>query len=62
MGRSRRRPPGVGSLAEQAYAEYGDEVGWVTETGESMSPWEVLSDLHKNGWMRAVSKIVELTL
>jgi hypothetical protein len=62
MKRSRRRPPGVGSLAEQAYSEYGDEVGWIAHTGQQMPPWDELPDKQKNGWMRAVSKIVELVL
>ena len=50
------------TLAEQAYNEYGEEVGWTAHTGQQMPSWEDLPDKQKNGWIRAVAKIASLVL
>jgi len=50
-----------GSLAEQAYTEFGDSLLWV-EDGKEMPSWEELPEKRKNAWTKVVSKITEMLL
>ena len=49
-------------LAQLAYEEYGDEMGWINYAGKPMPSWDNLPDKQKNGWIRATAKIVALVL
>jgi hypothetical protein len=51
--------PEHGSLGQQAYEAYGDEVGWMNYEGKTMPAWIYLPNKIKNGWHAAAARIVE---